>query len=375
MQSSRSFICILILAVVFYIQCEAHIRMGIAMESNYIGDRETAWRIKIAAERLGWDVFLDESSGSQIKDQTLDWVICMLPKNQYFDARFPNYLMVFHPFNYLDKERKFKSFYEKYDGYLLTINDRESLENGLKKKNKEFNYIPFYPTVYEVPYQELNLNHLMVMIPVWGNRLTDPKFRTLHSLLSQTGFAKFYGVHPNEDIITDGYMGSIPFDGVSVIDILQQHGITLVMHSEIHNKECIPSSRIFEAAAASTVIISDENPFVKQHFGDSVFYIDTTLPAEDIADQIQLHMQTIFENPKNSLEMAQKAHQIFIEKFTMENQLLELEKLHQIVQLQKLQKKAELEKLELEKLNQKIKKKNDKKNKKKEKKDKKGKQK
>lgn len=309
----------------------ASVQMGLITHSKYVGDREVAWRIKIAGERLGWTVFLDEDEGRNLKGQMLDWVICMLPKNNYCTVGCANYLMVFHPFNYLDEKRRFKSFYEKYDGYLLTINDRKSLRNGLKKKHKKFHHISFNPTVYNVPYQKLALNDLVVMIPVWGTRRRDPKFGELYRLLSQSGFAKFYGVRLDSNIDPQNYRGAIPFDGQSVIDILQQHGIVLVFHSEIHNQESIPSGRIFEAAAASAVIISDENPFVKNHFGDTVFYIDTSQSGESIFNQIQNHMQTIFQDPERAFAMAENAHQIFVEKFTMEDQLLQLQAMHKQV--------------------------------------------
>lgn len=327
----KVYIILLIFSFANSISLEAKLNMGLMTSSNYVGDREVAWRIKIAAERLGWKVYLDENFGQKVAKRKLDLVICLLPENQFFNPFCPNYLMVFHPFNYLDEQRRFKPFYEKYDGYLLTINDRESLQNSLELKNKEFHHIPFYPTLYSIPFEELSYNNLMVMIPVWGNRLNDPKFKKLYKFLDDSGFAKFYGLLQNKDLVPQSYMGAIPFDGISVINILQQHGIVLVFHSEIHNAECIPSSRIFEAAAASTVIISDENPFVKKHFGDSVFYIDTSKSAKSIFYQIQKHMQTILEDPERAREMAKNAHQIFIDNFTMENQLLQLEELHQKV--------------------------------------------
>lgn len=325
----------LIFGFIFIANLQANVRIGVATASSYVGDREVAWRIKIAGESLGWEVLLDEDNGRHLQDQQLDWVICMLPNNEFHNPNCPNYQVIFHPFWYLDDERKLVPFYEKYDGYLLTINDRETIENSLRLSGKEFHYIPFYPSVYSLPYREVALNNLVTMVPVWSNRITDKKFRTLYKLLSQTGFVKFYGVSRNEDILPQGYMGSIPFDGVSVINILQQHGIVLVLHSDIHNKECIPSSRIFEAAAASTVIICDENNFVKEHFGDSVFYIDTTLPAKSIYKQILKHLQTIYRNPKKALEMAKTAHQIFVENFEMSDQLLKLEALNQKILSQK----------------------------------------
>lgn len=293
----------------------------------------SAWRIKITGEKLGWKVYLDEKEGADLQNRKLDWVICMLPNHNLFHPSCPNYLMVFHPFNYLDSQRKFNAQSSNYDGYLLTINDRKTLKAGLKKKNKEFHCVRFYPTIYSIPYKKLSLNNLVVMIPVWGNRLADPKFEQLYQLLNQSGFAKFYGVNKHKCVDPQNYMGSIPFDGVSVITALQQHGIVLVIHSDVHNREAIPSARIFEAAAASAVIISDTNPFVIKHFGDSVFYIDTTRSGKNIFKQIQRHMSTIKNDPQKALKMAKKAHDIFEKNFTMEKQLLNLLKMHKGVVL------------------------------------------
>lgn len=173
------------------------------------------------------------------------------------------------------------------------------------------------------------------MVPVWGNRLKDEKFKKIYNMLSRSGFTKFYGIHKNEDIIENGYIGKIPFDGTSVIEILQKHGIVLIFHSEIHNKEEIPSSRIFEAAAASTVIISDQNEFVKKHFKDAVFYVDTSLPAEEVYGQIEHHMETIRQNPEAALDKAKKAHHIFAEYFSMDAQLLNIHAMHRQVKKHK----------------------------------------
>lgn len=320
----------IIIALFFTSNLSAY-QIGIATHTTYTGDREVAWRIKIAAENLGWTVFMDENGGQEISTQQLDWVICLLPDKPFFNPHCPNYLMVFHPFNFLDDKRAFFPIYEEYDGYLLTINDRDSLENSLKLSNKEFHYIQFYPSVYDIPYREVELKHLVMMIPVWSNRLSDPKFKILYRLLSQTHFTKFYGISPNKEMISDHYMGALPFDGVSIIDVLQKNGIVFVFHSDIHNEECIPTSRIFEAAAASTIIISDHNPFVKKHFSDSVFYVDTSQSTESIFEEIQAHITDIFLNPEKALEMAKKAHQIFVDNFTMESQLLKLEAMHKQV--------------------------------------------
>jgi hypothetical protein len=43
------------------------VRIGIVSDSEYCGERELGWRIKIAAESLGWEVFLDEKRGKKLK--------------------------------------------------------------------------------------------------------------------------------------------------------------------------------------------------------------------------------------------------------------------------------------------------------------------
>lgn len=313
----------------WFLLAEANIRMGVVSDSQYWGEREVGWRIKLAGESLGWTVFLDENRGCDLrKIKDLDWVICLLPNNNSFMPICPNYLTIFHPLHYLDEDRKLISKYERYEGYLFTIKNGESIGEFFKLRNKKLHATDFYPTVHPVPYQKILLNTLMTMVPVWGNRIMDKKFKSFYQLLSETGVVSFYGHLTDSTIISKGYIGTIPFDGTSVIDVLQRHGIVLIIHSDLHNKEEIPSSRIFEAAAASTVIICDENAFVKEHFGDTVFYIDTMASAESMLAQVQSHLNFIDANPEVALEMAKKAHEIFDKKFLMTDQLLKLEELH-----------------------------------------------
>lgn len=100
---------------------------------------------------------------------------------------------------------------------------------------------------------------------------------------------------------------------------MNQHGISLVLHNGGHLQNKAPSGRIFEAAAAAAVIISDEHAFVKREFKNSVLYIDHR--KFDLFSQIEKHMQWIKANPEKARAMAEKAHQIFLQKFTLEDQL------------------------------------------------------
>lgn len=100
--------------------------------------------------------------------------------------------------------------------------------------------------------------------------------------------------------------------------------MSLLLHSQQHLEGGAPTGRIFEAAAANTVIISDKHPFIMQQFGDNVLYIDMEQTGEEIFAEIDSHIQWVKDNPEKSKEMANNCHQILLEKFTLEAQLQKL---------------------------------------------------
>lgn len=117
------------------------------------------------------------------------------------------------------------------------------------------------------------------------------------------------------------YVGLLPFDGVGVIDAIADCGIALALHTDSHLNANVPSMRLFEAAAAGAVIIADQMPYAQFHFGDSVLWVDTSLDAQSVANQIKLHVQWVINNKDAAEDMARKSHKIFREKFELKNQL------------------------------------------------------
>jgi hypothetical protein len=303
-------------------------RIGIATRASFYGERELSWKIKLAAEQLGWEAFVDEAEGIGLQQiPHLDWVICLVPRNPYRTPGCPNYLALFHDVGFFDEKGQLFSFYENYEPYLLTI-PQDRFARAFPVNEKLLFSMPFYPSVQNIPYQPLPLHNIATMMPVWGNRLKEPKYIALYQMLSESGWVKFYGPPDPSQVIREGYMGPLEFDGISVIRALQNHGIALVLHSRRHNRAKIPSGRIFEAAAASAVIISDQNAFVQKHFGDSVYSIDVSGSAEEIYAQIMACKEAIQRDPESALRKAAQAHRIFEEKFSMTTQLLRLENLH-----------------------------------------------
>ncbi len=150
----------------------------------------------------------------------------------------------------------------------------------------------------------------------------------LLKLLDKTGDLRIYGpkLFNGFDVWAGykSYRGPIPFDGVSLIRLINKAGISLVLSSEAHRQSELMSSRLFESLAAGAVIISDENPFARRYFGDTLLYIDTTLDAKETHEQVQSHLAWIRSEPAAAERLAQQAQEIFLRDFTLDHCLREI---------------------------------------------------
>jgi spore maturation protein CgeB len=118
------------------------------------------------------------------------------------------------------------------------------------------------------------------------------------------------------------YIGEIAFDGESVIHQINKCGICLVLSSAAHIEDAVCSNRLFEGLAAGVPIISDKNPFIQSWFGDNIFYIDN-LSSPDVAlAQVINHITFFKENPENTLEKMKNCREIFINRFLLDKQLV-----------------------------------------------------
>ncbi len=93
------------------------------------------------------------------------------------------------------------------------------------------------------------------------------------------------------------------------------------MHSPAHNKNDAVSNRIFEAAAAGSVIITDKNKYIEKYFGDSVYYIDYSKSKEEQIEDIKRYIEEINNNPDASYEKACKAQEIFKKELAFDPQI------------------------------------------------------
>lgn len=212
--------------------------------------------------------------------------------------------------------------YLEFDGLLPTFSDTDGLRQALEKNDKKLYGLPWYPTVFSTNYVALAPKRLFHP----GGSRTDPtrssiKYNQLFKMLDKTGYLEVHGNPDRWWHTPKSFKGFIPNDPIVMLDANNAAGVTLILHAEDHLVNGIPTGRIFEAAAANTVIISDDNAFIRKYFADNVLYIDMQQDAPVIFRQINKHMKWILENPAAAQRKAENCHAIFLEKFTMEQQL------------------------------------------------------
>ena len=120
------------------------------------------------------------------------------------------------------------------------------------------------------------------------------------------------------------YKGSLPFDGVSVIDALTRSGVALCLHKAAHKAWNCPSMRLFEAAAAGALIITDDFDFPRHWFRNAVLYVDPNLPPAGVAQQVVDHLAWARANPAAAQGLATRSNALFRRRLALEHMLASL---------------------------------------------------
>ena len=308
------------------------------LPEDFFGEVQAIHRIAKAARNLGWECrVVDEYSKHPecVADVQPDFVISLHQEVKPFKNTVPHFLYIHHALNvYLDKQSKLntKQFPNilSYDGFIKVTPNVDPIRKAFVEKYKQ----PFYSvkSVFSVP--QRNFNHaLKLRLIYWGSTWDKARreyYKPFYALLDHSDYFDIYGPAWSWDKMgLTSYRGLLPIDDHTVVDKISEAGIALILHSHVHLKGGVPTSRIFEAAAASAVIICDHHPFVEKEFGDAVLYIDPNLEPENVFKQIDDHVKWIHANPDKAIELARRSHAIFMERFTLENELLKIGQMYE----------------------------------------------
>lgn len=303
------------------------------LTDDFFGEVQAIQRIKKAAENLGWDCWVVNEYSKHpevIRQLKPDFVISLHQEVKPHVNTAPHFLYIHHSLStYLDKNgqlntKRFPNIL-LYNGFIAVTPNIDPIKAAYVKTYKK----PFYSveSVFSVPKRSFNAspkNRLCYWGSTW-DKARGETYKPLYNLLDQTGYLDIYGPSWSwEKMHLKSYRGLLPVDDHTVVDKISECGLALVLHSPQHFKGGVPTSRIFEAASASAIIICDRHPFVVKNFGDSVFYIDPNQSADLVFKEIDSHVRWAQNNPAQAIIKANKAYAIFIQRFTLERELLKI---------------------------------------------------
>lgn len=330
----------------------------VVIVTNNGGEYSYSEYFKYSAEKMGWEVKIYYHQTLGHEDEILEFDPDFIIFSQFssntldLDTKLnahhsKKYLLSFSSIGAVINRFKWISFNNPYNptGSLekfmklthgvLTIDPRLDFYREIfTRYNKDFNGLQIMPLVPEFENEPAEPKNLMWLSGGWDKFRSSANYKKFIALLSENVPFKVYGHYNSSSYLKPGIYDGYITPGVENINAIRKNGIYLLTHSDEHFKGGEPNMRGFEAAAANAIIISDKHPFIVENFGDSFLYFDYDQDAETMYAQVKAHMDWINQNPEKAKAMAAKAHQIFLDKFTIEKDLIRIAKMHEYVELQ-----------------------------------------
>ncbi|MBW4660791.1 MAG: glycosyltransferase family 2 protein [Drouetiella hepatica Uher 2000/2452] len=310
--------------------------MKIAIQNPFAGqlvaETELSRRIFLAAVNLGWEA-IEVSASTEIKAFQPDFVIA-LHNNSPKLSDCPTYGCMWNPPSFFEGTEKYVQNVLSYDGYLTSSKAIDRwLHHLLYNTPKVFFTAPFFTSCPQNQYQAPQLEN--PRLAYLGSNWDGLRFQHLFEGLDDQDYMEVYGNSEGWQHLNHAYRGVIPYDGESVLRMLNQAGVGLCLHREEHRQAALPSMRIFEIVASGAIAICSDHPFIRETFGDSVLYIDPDVGYATQIEQISSHIQFIKDNLEAALDLSARAHSIFLKTYALEKLLLNLLPHHQTLVEQK----------------------------------------
>ncbi len=234
-----------------------------------------------------------------------------------------------NPNNPYQPTKGFQKLISMVHGVLTIAPELDFYRVMFEKMNKPFNglrLLPLVPKFYNEPAEPKSL---MWLSGGWDKFRSSNNYKKFITYLSENVPMRVYGHYNSSSYLKPYIYGGYIEPGIENIQAIRRNGIYLLTHSNLHFQGGEPNMRGFKAAAANAIVISDKHPFIVENFGDSFLYFDYDADSETMYKQVKAHMDWIKANPEKAKAMAEKAHKIYLEKFTIEADLIRIAKMHE----------------------------------------------
>ncbi len=296
--------------------------MHIALVNSFPNQVHTAEveyiaRFKRASERIGHSAS-EVVTSDQVYACDPDFVIA----THFFTPKLTPHLTLgalWNPPQFFDFNQDFLHSILSYDGYLIgseairAFASRLDADHGVTHPMSDFDFLPVSPS-RALPSLRPPPTGLVYVGVQWDG----PRHEGLFRRLDESLLLNVYGPKEGWTHCPHSYRGQVPFDGESLFDTLSWHGIALCFHKEQHRHADTPSARMFEAAAAGCLLITDTIPFAERLLGDTVFRVDLSQSAEKCAAEIIDRVAWARAHPKEASAMADASHAILASQYGLE---------------------------------------------------------
>ena len=226
------------------------------------------------------------------------------------------------------RNTKNKEWFSFYDKLLISGKDISWFKDIFKNYDKidDDKIIEFYnsPPQSSSFFEPRKREKLFYPGSNWDSTRKSDHYKKIFTLLDDKEYLQVYGPADRWNFLKNSYKGAdYSLDGF--LKKMQNAGVTLVLQNIKHLKANNPAAlRVFEAASAGNVIISDRMKFYEEEFGDCIFYIDPSEEPQKVVNKIDNIMQWVEKNPELADQKAKCVYDIYIKKYSMETQLLRI---------------------------------------------------
>jgi hypothetical protein len=313
-------------------------RILVISRRGAIGEKELVARMKRSAPKVGVQLsavkaepsllarmFFYRPVEAAIQSSRPDLILTLQPEIPYYGGAV-NYLWIskgLHSLQVVDHNKN------PFDGFLIPSLESENSEKMVDALPVGAPLGSWFAAASETKYRSSRRSNVFYCGVNSDSRRTSAPIVGLLRDLHVSQRLRAYGPKAAWRGFEGSYQGYIASNGVDIIERIRDCGIALVLHSDVHLKEGCISGRIFEAAAAGAVIISDAHPFVREVFGDNVFYLDVGQSEAALVAQMDEIRSQIERHPLRAEEMARACHQIVTADYTLEQQITNLVSFHE----------------------------------------------
>lgn len=272
------------------------------------------------ARRIGHEL-VHVTTSNEIHAANLDFVIAVASTQPKL-TEVPTFGAIHEPRSrFWEKPEYFQNLLS-YDGYMTIADSLQKFLNAFCAGAGKPQHVGFYyntPQKQEIAADIEGLAARAELGLCYFGTNWDPRSRPMFRALVRSDYMRIYG--PQESwayLQGHRYFGSPPFDGNAAQREYAKHGVGLAVLSRGHLLDDVISNRIFEITSVGAVAICPDIPWIRRHFGDSVYYFEPNQPVQAVSGQIDAAMQAIAAHPAEAADKARRARAIFEAQFSSE---------------------------------------------------------